>query len=61
MRQQAKQQATQMADLVFTIVSTRVIGQPGCIAVNILKDRATGETGIKIVQTDFLIGRTVFA
>ncbi|AWH14622.1 hypothetical protein [Pseudomonas phage 22PfluR64PP] len=61
MRLQAQQQATQMADLVFTIVSTRVIDRPGCIAVNILKDRETGKTGFKIVQADFLIGRTVFA
>lgn len=61
MRQQAKQQATSMADLVFTIASTRVIDQPGCIAINVLKDRVTGKTGFKIVQADFLIGRTVFA
>ena len=61
MRQEAKNQATQLADLVFTIVATKVIDQPGCIAVNILKDRATGRTGLMIVQADFLIGRTVFA
>ena len=61
MRLQAQQQATQLADLVFTIVSTRVIDQPGCIAVNILKCRVTGKTGIRIVHADFLIGRTVYA
>lgn len=61
MRQEAKHQATQMADLVFTIVATEVIDQPGCIAINIIKDRGHGKTGLKIVQADFLIGRTVFA
>ena len=61
MRLQAKQRATQLADLVFTIVSTKVVDQPGCIAINIIKDRYTGKTGIKIVQADSLAGRTVFA
>lgn len=61
MRQEAKQQATTMADLVFTIVATKVIDQPGCIAINIIKDRNSGKIGLAIVQADFLIGRTVFA
>jgi len=60
MRQEAKHQATQMADMVFTIVATKVINQPGCIAINILKDRESGKTGLMIVQADFLIGKTVF-
>lgn len=57
----AQKQATQMADIVFTIVATKVVDQPGCIAVNIIKDRNSGRTGLMIVQADFLIGRTVFA
>lgn len=61
MRQEAKNQATQCADLVFTVVATKVIDQPGCIVVNILKDRVSGKVGHKVVQADFLIGRTVFA
>ena len=61
MRQEAKHQATKMADLVFTIVATKVIDQPGCIAINIIKDRNAGKVGLMIVQADFLIGRTVFA
>lgn len=60
MRQEAKHQATQMADLVFTIVATKVIDQPGCIAINIIKDRNSGKTGLQIVQTNFLEGKTVF-
>lgn len=61
MRLEAKNQATQHADLVFTIVATKVIDQPGCIVVNILKDRDSGKVGHKVVQWDFLTGRTVFA
>lgn len=53
-------QAAQFAALVFTIVSTDVIDRPGCIAVNILKDRHTGKTGMQIVPTDWLIGKTSF-
>ena len=61
MRQEAKSQAIQMSDLVFTIVATKVIDQPGFIAINVTKDRNSGKVGLMIVQADFLIGRTVFA
>lgn len=61
MRQEAKSQAIQMSDLVFTIVATKVIDQPGCIAINITKDRNSGKIGLAIVQADFLVGKTVFA
>lgn len=47
---------TQMAQTVSRIVSTKVIGRPGCIAIEILKDRHTGEVGLKIVQVSELVG-----
>lgn len=53
-------QAAQHSDLIFTIVATKVIDRPGCIAVNILKDRFTGQTGLKIVQTDWLLDKKAY-
>lgn len=61
MKYPQRQQAMQMAEIVFTIVATKVIDQPGCIAINILKDRHSGKTGLQIVQADFLVGKEVFA
>lgn len=60
MKYPQRQQAMQMADMVFTIVATKVIDQPGCIAINIIKDRNSGKTGLQIVQADFLVGKEVF-
>ncbi|ADV35667.1 hypothetical protein phiIBB-PF7Ap07 [Pseudomonas phage phiIBB-PF7A] len=59
-RNQMETQATQFADLVFTIVGTKVRHDVSCIVVNILKDRDTGQTGMKIVQTDWLIDKTSY-
>ena len=60
MKYPQRQQAMQMAAMVFTIVATKVIDQPGCIAINIIKDRNSGKTGLQIVQADFLVGKEVF-
>ena len=61
MKYPVRQQAIQFADIVFTIVATQVIDQPGFIAINILKDRHSGKTGLQVVKADFLVGKEVFA
>lgn len=39
-----------MADFVYRILSFKVIGQPGCACIEILKDRHNGEHGVKIIN-----------
>lgn len=40
-----------MVDFVYRILSFNVVGRPGCVCIEILKDREHGETGVKIINT----------
>lgn len=39
-----------MADFVYRVLSFNIIGQPGCVCIEILKDRYNGESGVKIIN-----------
>lgn len=39
-----------MADFVYRVISFKVIGHPGCVCIEILKDRENGESGVKIIN-----------
>lgn len=48
-----------LSDFAYRIVSFSVIDRPGMVCIEVLKDRTTGKTGIKIVEAQSLIGRTL--
>lgn len=51
----------QYANKAIRIVSFNVIDKPGMVCIEVLKDRDSGKTGIKIVPRSELLNLTIFA
>ena len=45
-----EREMVQMVDFVYRILSFTVIDQPGCVCIEILKDRHNGKAGVKIIN-----------